>query len=80
MTASGVDASSRASSKDGKGLLRLGGVLAFLGFSAYALMFAGFAYEDRSILEALGAVGWGLVALAVLLGTVAVTRRGNRAS
>lgn len=80
MTASGSDESSRASSRDHKGLLRLGGLLAFLGFAAYALMFAGFAYEDRSILEALGAVGWGLVALAALVVTVAVTRRGSRES
>lgn len=80
MTASGSEGMTRASSRDGKGLLRLSGVLAFLGLLAYALMLAGFAYEDRSILDALGAAGFGLVALAVLLATVAVTRRGDRAS
>jgi hypothetical protein len=61
-------------------MLRLGGILAFLGFLAYGLMFAGFAYEDRNLLEGIGAVGWVFVAFSVLLVTMAVTRRGDRGS
>lgn len=61
-------------------ILRLCGVLAFLGLLAYALMFAGFAYEDRNLLEGIGAAGWVLVALSVLVASLAITKRGRSRS
>lgn len=80
MAALGVSDPEPASPPRSKRLLRWSGILAFLGLLAYALMFAGFAYEDRNLLEGLGAAGMALSAVAVLLATIAVTgsRRGTR--
>lgn len=61
-------------------ILRFCGLLAFLGLLAYALMFAGFAYEDRNLLEGIGAAGWVLVALSVLVASLAITKRGRSRS
>lgn len=76
--ASGAGTSSSKSPRITDQRLRLCGILAFLGLLAYALMFAGFAYEDRNLLEGIGAIGWLLVAIAVLMATRAITGRSDR--
>ncbi len=80
MAASQVDQGPSRVPRGSAGLLRLCGILAFLGLLGYAAMFAGFAYEDRNLLEGIGAAGWALVSVAVLMATIVLTRRGDRPS